>query len=160
MLRTFPFYLLHHGTPRDIMRTMDVALALLADYANVTREGKLNVMGLFTIINAPRLPWVHPQMQLVLQFEAGPAEWDTQKEIQVKLLDADANPVLDVHGSVKVPRGEAGRRVHINSIMTFTNAKFSAEGDYVFAVLIGGETKKEIPLRVMYAPKTPPDVKP
>ena len=139
---------------------MDVALALLADYANVTREGKLNVMGLFTIIKAPTLPWIHPQMQLVLQFEAGAAEWETQKDIQVKLLDADANSLLDLRGSVKVPRGEAGRRVHVNSIMTFANAKFQAEGDYVFAVLIGGETKKEIPLRVVHSPRTPPDVKP
>lgn len=139
---------------------MEVGLALLADYANVTREGKLNVMGLFTIIKAPTLPWIHPQMQLVLQFEAGAAEWETQKDIQVKLLDADANSLLDLRGSVKVPRGEAGRRVHVNSIMTFANAKFQAEGDYVFAVLIGGETKKEIPLRVVHAPRRPPDVKP
>lgn len=139
---------------------MEVALALLADYANVTREGKLNVMGLFTIINAPALPWVHPQMQVVLQFEAGPAEWEAQKEIQVKLLDADANSLLDVRGSVRVPRGDAGRRVHINSIMTFANVKFQAEGDYVFAILIGGETKKEIPLRVIHVPPTPPTVKP
>lgn len=137
-----------------------MALALLADYANVTREGKLNVMGLFTIINAPRLPWVHPQMQVVLQLEAGAAEWETQKDIQVKLLDADANSLLDVRGSVKIPRGEAGRRVHVNSIMTFANVKFQTEGDYVFAILIGGETKKELPLRVMHVPKAPPDVKP
>jgi len=139
---------------------MDVALAVLADYANVTREGKLNVMGLFTIIKAPRLPWVHPQMQVVLQLEAGAAEWETQKDIQVKLLDADANSLLDVRGSVKIPRGEAGRRVHVNSIMTFANVKFQTEGDYVFAILIGGETKKELPLRVMHVPKAPPDVKP
>ena len=131
---------------------MDVTLALLADYANVTREGKLNVMGLFTIINAPALPWVHPQMQLVLELEASPAEWDMQKDIEIKLLDADANPMLAVRGGVKVPRGEAGRRVRINSIMTFGNVKFNAEGDYIFAILIGGETKKEIPLRVNYAP--------
>ncbi len=139
---------------------MEVGLALLADYANVTREGKLNVMGLFTIINAPRLPWVHPQMQVILQLEAGAAEWETQKDIQVKLLDADANSLLDVRGSVKIPRGEAGRRVHVNSIMTFANVKFQTEGDYVFAILIGGETKKELPLRVMHVPKAPPDVKP
>ena len=136
---------------------MDVTLALLADYANVTREGKLNVMGLFTIINAPALPWTHPQMQLILELEAGPAEWDSQKEIQIKLLDADGNQVLSVQGNVKVPRGEAGRRVRINSIMTFGNVKFNAEGDYTFAILVGGETKKEISLRVNYV--LPPAMK-
>ena len=127
---------------------MEVTLSLLADYANVSKEGKLNVMGLFTIINAPALPWVHPQMQLVLELEAGPAEWDSQKDIQIMLLDADGNQILSVQGNAKVPKGEAGRRVRINMIMTFGNVKFDAEGDYTFAILIGGETKKEIPLRV------------
>lgn len=48
---------------------MEVSLALLADYANVTREGKLNLLGLFDRIDARAVPWVHPQMQLVLQNE-------------------------------------------------------------------------------------------
>ena len=138
---------------------MDVTQALLADYANVTREGKPNVMGLFTIINAPVLPWTHPQMQLVLEFEAGSAEWDTEKKIEIKLLDADANQVFTVGGTAKVPRGEPGRRVRINTILTINNVKFNAEGDYIFAVLIGGDTKKEIPLRVNFAPPTPPVVR-
>ena len=138
---------------------MDVTLALLADYANVTREGKLNVMGLFTIINAATLPWVHPQMQLVLELEAGPAEWDTQKDVEIKLLDADARSILTTGGSIKVPRGKAGRRVYIHSIMTFGNVRFDAEGDYIFAILVGGETKKEVALRVNYAPPAPPPMK-
>lgn len=138
---------------------MDVTLALLADYANVTREGKLNVMGVFSLINAPALPWVHPQMQLVLELEAGPAEWDTQKDIEIKLLDADANSILTAGGSIKVPRGKSGRPVRIHSIMTFGNVKFDAEGDYIFAILIGGETKKHVGLTVNYVRKTPPTVK-
>jgi hypothetical protein len=137
---------------------MEVTLALLADYANVTKEGKLNVMGIFTTINAPVLPCVHPQMQLVLELEAGAAERDMQKDIEVKLLDADANQIFSVKGNIKVPRGEAGRRAHIHSIMGFGNMKFNAEGDYVFAILIGGETKKEIPLRVNYVHPSPPAV--
>ena len=135
---------------------MEVNLALLADYANVTREGKLNVMGLFSVINAPSLPWVHPQMQLVLDLEAGPAEWDTQKDLQVKLLDADGSQILATGGSIKVPKGEAGRRVRISSVMTFGNIQFNAEGDYTFAILIGGETKREIPLRVSHVPHSHP----
>lgn len=136
---------------------MDVTLALLADYANVTREGKLNVMGVFSVINAPILPWVHPQMQLVLELEAGAAEWDMQKDIEIKLLDADAKQIVAVKATVKVPRGEPGRRARINSMMTFNNVKFDVQGDYVFAVLIGGETKKEISLVVNYV--SPPPMK-
>jgi hypothetical protein len=131
---------------------MEVTLAVLADYANVTKEGKLNVMGLFTHINARVLPYVHPQMLLVWEGEAGPAEWGTRKDVEIKLLDEAANQILSVHGNLEVPRGEPGRRVRINSLMAFNSVKFDAEGDYVFSILIGGETKKDVAFRVSHVP--------
>lgn len=132
------------------MINMEVKLALLADYANVSREGKLNVMGIFDTINAPSLPWNHPQMQLVLTFDANPAEWDTQKKVQIKLLDADAHEKLTMGADLKVPRGKSGRNVAINSIITINNLRFDVAGDYVFYILIGEETKKEILLTVNF----------
>jgi len=133
---------------------MKVSLALLADYANVTKEGKLNLLGLFSVINASSLPWKHPQMLLVLSFEASPAEWDTSKKIEIKLLDADGNNKLTIGSDLKVPKGEAGRNVSINSIVTMNNLRFDAEGDYAFHILIGGEDKKTIPLRVNHVPRS------
>ena len=128
---------------------MDVPLAVVADYANVTKEGKLNVMGFFASLNAKAFPHVHPQMHLVWQAEAGPAEWGMKKDIEVKLLDENAKQLLSVRGNLEVPaRGEAGRPVTINSIMVFNNIKFESAGDYVFAILVGGETKKNVPFRV------------
>lgn len=120
---------------------MEVSLALLADYANVTKEGKLNLLGLFSVINAPSLPWKHPQMQLVLSLEATPAEWDTSKKVEIKLLDADAREKLTRVADLKVPRGKSGRNVLINSIIAINNLRFDAEGDYAFHILIG-EMKK------------------
>ena len=143
---------LHDYRARDILTYMEVSLAVLADYANVTKEGKLNVMGLFTHINARVLPYVHPQMLLVWEAEAGPAEWETRKDVEIKLLDEAANQILSVRGNLEVPRGEPGRPVRINSLMGFNNVKFDAEGDYEFAILIGGETKKNVSFRVSYTP--------
>ena len=140
-----------------LLGVMEVKLALLADYANVTKEGKLNVMGLFTAIRAPVLPWVHPQMQLIIELEASPAEWESHKEIEIKLLNTDAKQLLSLNANLTVPRGQSGKRSQINSIMAFGNVKFESEGDYVFAIMIGGETKKELPFSVTYAsPSSPP----
>jgi hypothetical protein len=143
---------LHDYRTRDILTHMEVTLAVLADYANMTKEGKLNVMGLFTHINARVLPWVHPQMLLVWEAEAGPAEWETRKDVEIKLLDEAANQILSIQGNLEVPRGEPGRPVRMNSIMSFNNVKFDAEGDYVFSILIGGETKKNVSFRVSHTP--------
>lgn len=141
---------LHDYRTRDILTYMEVTLAVLADYANVTQEGKLNVMGLFTHINARVIPYIHPQMLLVWEAEAGPAEWGTRKDVEIKLLDEAANQILSVRGNLEVPRGEPSRPVRINSLMGFNNVKFDAEGDYEFAILIGGETKKNVSFRVSY----------
>ena len=140
------------------MLSMEVTLALLADYANVTKDGKLNLMGVFTIINASALPCVHPQMQLVLQFEVGTADWDTEKGIEVQLLDADGNQLSAIRGNVKVTRPQVARPLQINSIMSINNLKFINEGDYVFLIRLG-EVKREIPLRVNYTPAPPAPTK-
>ena len=52
---------------------MNVRLAVLADYANVTGDGKLNILGIFDRINLLQIPAVHPQMHLVLRIEAHPS---------------------------------------------------------------------------------------
>lgn len=132
---------------------MEVKLALLADYANVTKEGKLNLLGLFEQINAPSLPWVHPHMQLVLLLEATPAEWDSSKKVEIKLLDADGNSKLSLSSNLKIPRGQSGRNVSINSLIGINNLKFDVAGDYAFHVLIGEDDKRTIPLRVNLMPK-------
>ena len=51
---------------------MELTLALLADYANISREGKLNIMGIFEQIFALSFPAVHAQLQLVLRLESSP----------------------------------------------------------------------------------------
>ena len=137
---------------------MEVTLALLADYVNITKEGKLNVMGLFTEILTPSIPVILPQMQLVLKMDAPPGEWETQKKIEIKLMDEDANMILAITGDMNIPKGKSGRPVQVNSVFNFNNIQFAKEGDYQFAILVGGETKKEIPVRVTYTPpnkKTP-----
>ena len=51
---------------------MEVSLAVLSDYANVTGDGKLNIMGLFGEINPPVLPFSLPTMFLALALTASP----------------------------------------------------------------------------------------
>ena len=65
---------------------MDVTLAVLADYANVSQDGKLNIMGIFQEVNPSEIPFVLPQMYLVLSLTAGPAEVGLARNIRIPLL--------------------------------------------------------------------------
>lgn len=132
---------------RDI--AVEVNLAVLADYANVSQDGKLNIMGIFQEINAPSLPFPLPQMFLVLTFEAGPAEFGSQKQLRIVLLDSDGNERIALEGEVQVPRPtRRGRRAYINEAIGLAGVPFEKAGDYAFAILVGGETKETVPLHV------------
>ncbi len=70
---------------------MDVPLALIADAANISEEGKLNVLGVFNRITARELPATHPQLTLVLKFVADAVEAGQTKRLQIFLRTRTGN---------------------------------------------------------------------
>jgi hypothetical protein len=134
---------------------METKLALLADCANVTRDGKLDLMGVSNTINARALPWVQPQVQIVLQFEVEPADWDTEKSIEVQLVDADGNQLSAMQGKIKVARPKTDKPSQMNWILSANNLRFNSQGDYIFVLRLDGQIESEIPLRVNYTPAPP-----
>jgi Family of unknown function (DUF6941) len=128
---------------------MDVNLAVLADYANVSQDSKLNIMGIFQEVNPPVLPFALPQMYLVVSFVAGPAEFGSVKNIRIVLLDNDGNEMLALEGQAQVPRPpRPGRRAFINQVIGLNGITFQRPGDYAFSILVGGETKETVGLHV------------
>jgi hypothetical protein len=139
---------------------MQVKLAVLADYANVTGDGKLNILGIFDRINLMQVPAVHPQMHLVLRLDAHPAELNRSHAIEIRLQDPEGVVIFEVKGEI-VPQGEAGRPVSTNQILTLNNLQLEKIGDYRFVVLVNGDVKSEISLAVEFvamaaAPAAPP----
>lgn len=132
---------------------MEVPLALLADYANVTKDGKLNVMGIFTKVLATAFPTLLPKVQLVMTFEAGPAEKGTSKRFEVKLLDQDGGVRLNLSADMLVPNDPLPLTVTINQIIEINNLPFTAPGSYSFDILVNGETKKRLPFTVEQSPQ-------
>lgn len=131
------------------MLSMEVPLAVLADAANVSREGKLNIFGIFGRIIASNFPSLHPQMQLVLTFEAESVEGGQEKKIEVRLMDGDGNMVLAITGTLKVPKAKnPAYPIVINHIFPLPGVPFPKAGDYAFKILVNGETKKTVPLLV------------
>ena len=121
---------------------MDLRVLLVADYANVTREGKLNVMGRFTNISARQFPAVHPEMWLIAMLSAAPAEYNTTRKLTVKLLNEDATvEIMNWSRDITVPQGTAGRRVEMNQIVRLAGLVFPSEGAYQFSFLVDNDEK-------------------
>ena len=127
-------------------------MALLADAANVSREGKLNVLGVFDTIYARSFPVAHPHMHLVLRFESGPAEAGTTCRLEVQLVAPDDTVMARLPVAMAVPPPETGERVRVDHILSFTNVVFERPGRYGLRVVLQDGTETVVPLRVEQVP--------
>ena len=128
---------------------MNVKLAVLADFASITREGKLNILGVFDELNTARLPAQVPIFYVVVAYEAGPAEFDSEKVTQIVLTDDDGNVMVRLEQKIKVsPAKRPGTRSTMNQITGIVGLPFPKAGGYQFAILIDGGEATTIGLRV------------
>ena len=127
---------------------MDIAFALLADAANISREGKLNILGAFDRIYGGTFPLTWPRMMLVTRFIASPAEYGSEKSLEIVTLDADGKRLQSASGKMKVPQGQGGRPLKINHVLPMTMT-FPGAGQYSIEILVNGEPKAAVPLEVV-----------
>ena len=125
---------------------MKQLLLLAADYANITGDGKLNVMGIFNDINAFSFPARHPSMHLVAKLGAELGEYGQIRDFTVKLLDADGNSIMDISGQFEVPEGEKGRKPEVNIILDLKDVVFPKPGIYQFVILVDKDHKGDLTL--------------
>jgi len=133
---------------------MDVKLAFVADAANDT-EGKLNVLGIFDQVTPTEYPYIHPQMCLVVSFQASPAEFGKTKDIEITLLDPDGRPLSTIQATGQVPKPKAGRKAAFQIILRLVNTPFPKHGPYELAILVGGDQKDSIQIEAVPVPKAP-----
>jgi hypothetical protein len=127
---------------------MRIVLFLTADYANVTGDGKLNVMGVFNDINAYNFPARHPSMHLVVKLAAELGEFGQRRNFTVKLLDEDGNQIFDLSGPFDIPKIEKGRKPEVNIILDLKDIVFPKPGAYQFVVMVDKDHKGDLTLYV------------
>ncbi|MFQ5874335.1 MAG: hypothetical protein ACE5JL_11115, partial [Dehalococcoidia bacterium] len=117
---------------------MELKLKALSDYANVSSDGKLNIIGVFDSINPKTLPAILPHMYLVLVYDAAAAEAGVKRNVRIILADADGNQMLSLEQPIVVPQPpRPGARAEVKQILGLNAVKFNKSGDYQFSVLVG-----------------------
>lgn len=127
---------------------MKPLLFLAADYANITGEGKLNVMGIFNDINAFSFPTKHSSMYLIAKLAPELSEYGQTRAFTVILMDADANHIVELSGEFKVPQPQNGRKPEVNIILDLKDVVFTKPGRYVFVLQVDKDQKDEYTLYV------------
>jgi hypothetical protein len=135
---------------------MELTFLHIADYASLTADQKLNVMGIFRNISAPRFPVVHPEMYVVAQLSARSSEFGRNFTWTIKLLNEDASQeIISFENSASVPSNDRGLPTNMNIILRLVNTVFPGPGTYEFSVLVDGDTKGSLPVEVIQVEQSP-----
>jgi len=136
---------------------MKPLLFLVADYANVTGDGKLNVMGIFNDINAYNFPARHPSIHLIAKLAPELSEYGQKRTFTVILMDPDGNHIMEIIEELDIPRGQGGRKPEVNIILDLKDIIFPKDGRYQFVLLIDKDQKDELTIYVnQIEPPKPP----
>lgn len=128
---------------------MRVDLAVLADYATTTADGKLIIVGVFDTISVKQFPAVHPSMSLALRVCTGPEDAG-EHTLTVRLVDPDGHeiaPTLEAGFTVDFPP-ESDDQGALQLVMGLGNVEFKSEGPYAVDILVDGRYEDSVSLRV------------
>ena len=131
-----------------------IALSAIADTANISQEGKLNITGIFNSINATSFPAVHPSMVLVFVIEGERSEAQSEHKLKVDLIDEDGNLVIpSIEGNIKFAEIPPSGSIHAPQILHLVNVQFKKQGHHEFKIIINGEVRASVPININTADK-------
>lgn len=129
---------------------MDATLAVAADNANVSTDGKLNIIGVFQEFTPPGFTALVPQLTLVISWSAEPVEFNSQKEVRISFMGPDPDEKIDLPPiQLAIPQApRPGEPAIVHQILTLQGLPLHRSGPHAFYIVVGGEPKARIPLYV------------
>ena len=127
-------------------------MALIADEANISQEGKLNVLGVFDRIASPSFPMVHPKMVFVFRVEAGYGDGGIPVPVRVRLIDDDGRALFEAGGELIAPEVQPGDFATAHQLFTLLGITFPQPGLYKFVVNLGDLPPHETPIAAVQTP--------
>ena len=131
---------------------MEVNFAHICDYATVSQDGKLSVLGIFGQINAAQVPVIHAQMFLAFEIGFDYTEVGREFNAEVQIVDEDGHAIWGVKGAgtMRLPTApKPGDRPTAGQIFAITNLRFAKVGTYDVNLVANGKHAKRLQLKVV-----------
>ena len=132
---------------------MYVSFALFADAANISREGKLNILGVFDAIQVGSLPAVHPRANLVVRLKGGPGDVGAHT-LTMRWVNPRGDELWTSSGHLDVaapppgtPGGGPGREMDLPLIAAL-DLPVDLSGEYTLQISLDDEPKTSVRLQV------------
>jgi hypothetical protein len=133
---------------------MHVTFALFADGANLSQEGKLNILGVFDALQVGSLPALHPRATLVVHLKGSPADAGEHR-VLLQWLSPSGTELWNSEGQLAVGPTPPGVVEMDFPLIAQLDLPLDVPGGYLMRVGLDGTTHAEIPLQVRAAVAPP-----
>lgn len=134
---------------------MHIAFALFADAANLSQEGKLNILGVFDAVQVGTLPGMHPRAHLVLRFKGSRDDFGAHA-LTLQWLNPKGTELWNTTGTIDVGAPPTGVNEMDMPLVAPMDLPFDLSGTYLMRISLDDRVAAEIPLQVRAA--APPTV--
>lgn len=138
---------------------MEVPIFLVADCANISDNGKLNIMGIFQTIYAPGFPIMHPKLVLILKLVPEFDEYGVEHDVRIELVDGDGKLVFRLDFQVKFGVPVEGKKPETIQILELNGIGFKHPGKFQIVLFIKSQQKARLGIEVVQTPLVNPNMK-
>lgn len=126
---------------------MHVSFALFADAANISQEGKLNVLGVFDALQVATVPAVHPRATMIVRIKALPDDAGRHM-LAFAWLSPDGEEIWSSSGELEVGTPPPGATELDVPVIASIDLPIQQIGTHVMRVSLDGDLCAELLLHV------------
>jgi hypothetical protein len=130
---------------------MVVSFALFADAANLSQEGKLNVLGVFDAVQVGTMPAVHPRAHFVMRLKGTPYDAGTHR-VSLRWINPSGVELWSSDGQVEIVTPPPTVTEMDIPLIAQLDLPLDVPGAYTMRVAVNEEMRAEVPLYVRSAP--------
>lgn len=127
---------------------MHISFAVFADAANLSQEGKLNVLGIFDALQVGGLPSVHPRAHFVIRLKGGNADAG-EHTMTFRWTNPRGNELWQSTGNLQLEATPGALVAEVDlPVIAVVDLPLDVPGQYAMQVELDNEPVTRIPLYV------------
>ena len=129
---------------------MHIAFALFADAANISQEGKLNILGVFDALQVAQLPAVHPRATLVVRVKGTAADSGTHA-VGMHWINPSGVELWSSQGQLDIGTPPAGVTEIDFPLIAGLDLPLDLAGAYIMRITLDAQQAMELKLQIRAA---------
>ena len=135
---------------------MHVSFALFADAANLSQEGKLNILGVFDALQVASLPAIHPRAHLVVHLKGTAIDTGTHT-VNFRWLNPEGSELWNSTGDLNVGAPPPGTSEMDLPLIAQVDLPLDSSGSYTMAIAVDGDHTVDVGVQVRAAARITPN---